>query len=150
MTHHSLPKRRPIPLHVKLDVALRALGLKESEIDWSHEPALGLRAIRDDGTDWSPAQHDPDFIFIRKSPEHDHITFKNNGTGRGDLTAIAHVKRTVAKDTHHKAVMAAKASGNDPPATKRRKAKIQSPGFKDQHRPLRGRNSFERKQPSNR
>ena len=87
MTHHSLPKRRPIPLHVKLDVALRALGLKESEIDWSHEPALGLRAIRDDGTDWSPAQHDPDFIFIRKSPEHDHITFKNNGTGRGDLTA---------------------------------------------------------------
>jgi hypothetical protein len=136
------PKRRPIPLHVKLDVALRALGLKESEIDWSHEPALGLRAIRDDGSDYEPRQHDPDFIFIRKSADHDHITFKDNGTGRGDLTAIAHVRRTAAKDQHHKAVLAAKTSGDEPPAPKRHKAKIRSPGFKSQHRPLRGRNSL--------
>lgn len=139
------PKRKAIPLHVKLAVALAALGVKESQIDWSHEPALGLRAINDAGTDYKPPQLDPAFIFIRPRADHDEITFKDNGTGRGDLTAIAYVKNTAAAQRNHQAVMAAKMSGEQEPEPRTRKKKIQSRGFSDQHRPLRGRNTFQKR-----
>lgn len=141
------PARREPPLSVKLDVALRALGVTEAQINWSHEPALGLRPVNDAGTDYVPPQHDPAHIFIRKRPEHDAITFKDNGTGRGDLTAIAHVKRVAKKETAHKAVMAAKVAGEEPPAPPRRKRTIQSAGFPKGHRPLRSRSDLRRKRP---
>jgi hypothetical protein len=107
-----------------LTVALRALGVTEAEIDWSHEPALGLRPVNDAGTDYVPPQHSVDHLFIRKRPDHDHITFKNNGTGRGDLTAIAHVKRVSRKHQQHRAAIEAKVTGDDPPAPRRRKRAI--------------------------
>lgn len=113
MTTALHPKRRAIPLSVKLDVALRALGVKASDIDWSHEPALELRAINDDGTDWKPPQHDPAFLLIRKRAEHDHITFKDNGTGRGDLTAIAHARGVRDDQRLHQAKLAVKAGDDD-------------------------------------
>jgi|SRR6185437_3649151 len=113
------PPRRALPLSVKLQVALRALGLRESEIDWSHEPALQLRAVNDQGTDYDPPQHDPAFIFIRKRADHDHITFKDNGTGRGDISAIAHVRRSTRKHNEHIARMQAKLGMNPAPAPKR-------------------------------
>lgn len=87
------PKRREPPLSVKLAVALRALGVKEDDIEFSHEPALGLRAINADGTDYDPPQHDPNYLFIRTRAAHKHITFKDNGTGRSDITTIAKVRR---------------------------------------------------------
>jgi hypothetical protein len=126
------PPRRPLPLSVKLSVALRALGVKETEIDWSHEPALQLRAY--DERDYSPAQHDPGFIFIRRKAEHAAITFKDNGTGRGDLTAIAHVKRLGRKEEEFRRRLLAKDSG-EPAREQRRKhqwpkgQKIRSRGF---------------------
>lgn len=137
------PPRKAIPLGVKLSVALRALGLKETGIDWSHEPALQLRAINEAGTDYDPPQHDPNFLFIRKRAEHDHITFKDNGTGRGDLTAIAHVKRVVRKEREHQERRTAKQTGAEP-ARQRPKQKIRSRGFDKGHRPLQSR-GFQRR-----
>jgi hypothetical protein len=137
VTTLSAPPRKQIPLGVKLAVALRALGVKESDIDWSHEPALQLRAINEAGTDYDPPQHDPDYLFIRKRAEHDAITFKDNGTGRGDITEIAHVKRRTRKHVEHEARMNAKATGEASPAPARRKAQIKSRGFDKGHRPLR-------------
>lgn len=139
------PIRRPIPLSVKLDVALRALGLKPGEINWSHEPALELRPINDDGSDWKPGQHDPDYLFLRSKPEHDRITFKDNGTGRGDLTAIAHTKRLVKRQQEHGARIAARVYGEPAPVT-RPKRKIASRGFSPGHRKLQSR-GFQRRQP---
>jgi hypothetical protein len=147
MSDRPAPARRPIPLGTKLAVALAALGVRESDIDWSHEPALGLRAINDDGTDYVPAQHDPAFIFIRPRADHDRITFKDNGTGRGDLTAIAHVKRASRKHHQHLAAIAAKLLGGDPPAPARKVRKIVSRGFEKGQRPLRSRNDLRRKRP---
>jgi len=106
----TTPKRRKIPDRIKLAVALRALGVSESEIDWSHEPALELRAHNDACTDWSPAQHDPGFIFIRKKPEHAHITNKDNGTGRSDKGAIAHARKVRKAKAKHEERMSAKAA----------------------------------------
>lgn len=138
------PTRRAIPLSVKLDVALRALGLHGIAIDWSHEPALELRAINDEGTDWKPPQHDPAYIFIRRKAEHAEITFKDNGTGRGDLTAIAHSKRLVQSQHAHGARMAAK-MGAPLSVPVRAKPAIPSRGFSKQHRPLRSRSDLKRR-----
>lgn len=138
------PRRKRIPDSVKLCVALLALGKKPSEIDWSHEPALGLRAINEAGTDYDPPQLDPRYLFIRDRAEHDHLTFEDNGTGRGDLTAIAHVKRTVRKQAEHQARVAAKVTGEEPPP-RRRKQAIRSGGFDKGHRPMRSRNTFQQR-----
>lgn len=119
MRKDQFPPRRQIPLAVKLEVALRALGLKESEIDWSHEPALQLRAY--DRHDYSPAQHDPAFIFIRRKAAHAEITFKDNGTGRGDLTAIAHSKRLTKKEEEFRRRLLAKDTGEPVRETRRKR-----------------------------
>lgn len=141
----TAPARKPLPLSVKLAVALRALKVSESDIDWSHEPALGLRAVDDSGKDYIPPQHDPAFIFIRPRADHDRITFKDNGTGRADLTAIAHVKRVRKREAGHLAVLTAKLLGEEPPGPARRKRKIASRGFDKGHRPLRSRNDLRRR-----
>jgi hypothetical protein len=117
------PRRKPIPDRVKVQVLLRALGKTLSRIDWSHEPALQLRAINDAGTDYKPAQLDPNYIEIRDKPDHAVITFKNNGTGRGDITEIAHVRRRTRKHVEHEARIAAKVTGETAPVP-RRTAKI--------------------------
>jgi hypothetical protein len=105
----AAPRRKKIPDSIKLAVALKALGHKDERgINWSHEPALQLRAINDEGTDYKPAQLDPEFIFIRAKADHDHITFKDNGSGRGDLAAIAKSKRIRRKEAEHQASMADK------------------------------------------
>lgn len=105
------PPRRKIPDRVKAEVLLRALGLRGVAINWSHEPALELRAINDAGTDYVPAQLDPAYIFCRPKEDHDKLTFKDNGTGRSDLGAIAHVRRSAKKHAAHLARMDAKADG---------------------------------------
>lgn len=136
MTAIAPPRRKPIPDSVKVQVLLRQLGLKGKKVDWSHEPALGLRAIKQDGSDYDPAQLDPEFIYAREAEDHDKLTFKDNGSGRGDLAAIAHVKRTAKKHRAHQEAMAAKAEGRT--IERPRKAMIRSRGFDKRHRPLRG------------
>lgn len=139
-----IPRRKSIPDAVKVQVLLRMLDLAGVKIDWSHEPALGLRAVNDAGTDYKPAQLDPAYIVARKAEEHDNLTFKDNGTGRSDLGAIAHVKRTVAAHAQHQARMGAKLTGKKI-EEKRRGPQIHSRGFSKQHRQLRSRNDLRRR-----
>lgn len=127
------PKRREPPLSVKLEVALRALGLTEAQINWSHEPALGLRAINEAGTDYEPPQHDPGYLFIRLRPDHAHITFKDNGTGRSDITTIAKVKRLTKEQEDFRRKVLSRPCGQK----RERTSKIRSRGFRKQSRPMR-------------
>lgn len=134
MTDRPRPRRKPIPDRVKVEVLLGMLGLKGKKINWSHEPALERRAINDEGTDWKPPQHDPNYIFARTKAEHDELTFKDNGTGMGDMTTIAHVKRVGRKHEDHTARMQSKLGMNAAPAPKRKGQwpqgrKLRSRGF---------------------
>lgn len=124
MTYPS-PARRTIPLSIKLAVALRALGVKASDINWSHEPALGLRAINEDGTDYDPPQHDPEYIFIRTKVQHSHITNKNNGTGRSDKGAIAHVRHLTEAQEETRRRILARNEGEPKPKSRWAKRKFQ-------------------------
>lgn len=84
------PKRRAIPVAVKRAI-LERQGAEcicgcgqpvswqtKSDTHFDHEPALRLRAINADGTDYIPAQHDPRYIDAR-CPESHHA--KTHGTG---------------------------------------------------------------------
>lgn len=125
----SAPTRRAISVGTKLAVALRKLGVKPSEIDWSHEPALGLRAINDAGTDYVPAQHDPDYIFIRSKPEHSKLTNKDNGTGRSDKGAIAHVRHLTKDQEEFRRRLLAKGADAARPKSRWGSRKLQSRPF---------------------
>ena len=115
--------RKAIPNSVKLQVALRqGFGVKESDINWSHEPALADREWDEEKQDTKPAQHDPEFIFIRPKSEHDRITYQDNGTGRGDIQMVAHNKRVRRKNTAHLARMRSKETGEPEPEARRKRA----------------------------
>lgn len=128
------PKRRAIPVSIKLAVCLRTLGVKESEIDWSHEPALGLRAIN--GADYDPPQHDPSCIEIRRKADHAHITFRDNGTGRSDITTIAKVRRLTKEQEEFQRKVLSRPCG----------AKRQPTGNFPAGRKMQSRNEFRRKE----
>lgn len=136
------PKRKKIPLGVKVavltrmaadlglhdvwadertlgqryDLLLEWLGLTGKQINWSHEPALGLRPINRRRTDYKPKQLDPRYIFARLKEDHARLTFVDNGTGRSDQGAIAHGKRIRRKERAHKA----RRAGNPVPEKRKR------------------------------
>ena len=91
--------RKRIPLSVKLKVALAALGLKESDVEWDHVPALGLRPT--DPETGKRIQDDNDPAGIQMLVKKDHAekttgrkgTSKNSRDGNGDAQRIAKVKR---------------------------------------------------------
>ena len=70
------PKRKPIPLKVKLEACLMILrdhGILPKDVmfvEWDHFPALELRRVNEAGDDWSPSQHDPRFIQPLASSAH--------------------------------------------------------------------------------
>lgn len=84
------PKRKAIPVSVKRAVVARQGGLcvcgcgqpvswkPKSSTHFDHEPALRLRNINADGTDYDPPQHDARHIDVR-CPESHHA--KTHGTG---------------------------------------------------------------------
>jgi hypothetical protein len=138
--------RKAIPPRVKLQVALRqGFGVKESDINWSHEPALADRDWDDEKGDTKPGQHDPDYIFVRAKSEHDRITYRDNGTGRGDLQMVAHTKRVKRKQVAHVARMEVKNTGE--PMPPKRKRTIPSRPFSKDRRQLQSRNNFEGRRP---
>lgn len=138
VTPRPAPKRKPVPDRVKVQALLRMLGLAGKTIEWSHEPALALRAINDDGTDYKPAQLDPRYIVARERAKHARLTNEDNGSGRSDKGAIAYVRHLGRDSLEHREKMAAKLTGAAP-VPELRKRTIQSRAFGTQHRPLRGR-----------
>jgi hypothetical protein len=83
------PKRKNIPLRVKLEACLILLGFDPDEVrkrlpDFDHFPALGLRPVNPAGADYDPPQHDPSYLRPMK---HDDHKLKTNGRrGESDLS----------------------------------------------------------------
>lgn len=117
------PKRKQIPVYVKRLVCERMGGKcpcgcgqlvswrPKTDTHFDHEPALRLRDILPDGSDYSPAQHDPKYIDARCSASHRR---KTSGTGattagtdvgkikklrRYELSAAGNAAATVANPT---------------------------------------------------
>jgi hypothetical protein len=96
------PPRSHIGLQVKLEACLLALGFTESQfadVQWDHDPPLGLRGVNADGTDYIPPQNDPKHIVPRLRTDHKVKTTGRSGesklsvSGNGDVSRIAKAKR---------------------------------------------------------
>ncbi len=55
-------KRPHMPVTVQRDAALIALGLDPANVDWHHEPALGIRPYDEETGKWAPDANDPRHI----------------------------------------------------------------------------------------
>lgn len=134
--------RRPIPVGVKLQVALLALGYNKDEIareiEYDHAPALGLRRWNDEARDYEPGQHDPEYIKIRLKSEHRRKTTGRKGESKlsgsdGDIQQIAKLKRVTNDESEFRRRLLAKDAGAARPPSKWPKRKLRS-GKKFQRR----------------
>ena len=91
------PKRKAIPMRAQRDSALWALGLDPKTTQFDHDPALGLRPVNADGTDYDPPQLDPRFIVPRETGEHARKTDGDHVPLSGDKSKIAKTKRLEEK-----------------------------------------------------
>ncbi len=119
-------RRKHIPLKAQLHAALLQLGFDPNEVDLDHAPALALRPWDEATQDTVPPASDPRFLIWRPRAEHKVKTFGPGGEKRitsagGDIHAIAHTKRTAKKEEAFRQRMLAKADGEPPPETKKRK-----------------------------
>ena len=91
------PKRRAIPLSVKVEACLMMLGFDPKHVQWDHFPSLGLRPVNASGTDYDPPQHDPRYIVPMTTIAH---AVKTNGPAhdksQSDKGRIAKTKRLEA------------------------------------------------------
>jgi hypothetical protein len=167
------PKRKPVPVRVKIAVAERqcrerglvvpvrfhytqeathahleglinSLGIKRARLD--HNPALALRSY--DERDYSPPQHDPNFLqFLEDSGDrhsHRYKTNTDNGSGRGDQTAIAHVRHLREENTAHQSRMRQKGEAKAD-EEKALVSRLKSRGFSPGHRKIQSR-PFQRRE----
>jgi hypothetical protein len=85
--------RKHIPLKVKLDAALRQLGLNPQTAELDHHPALFLRERTPEGN-YIPDENDPAAMVWRSSEDHAKKTY---GRGKGERGTVAN------GDIHRKA-----------------------------------------------
>lgn len=134
--------RKDPPLSVKLAVALRMLGFtKEDQVQYDHDPALGLREWDEEKRDFIPPQNDPDWIVIRTKPSHRTKTTGRKGeravTSYGsDQHAIAKIDRLQKEQAAFRSRLLAKDAGESSPGKSRQS--IPSRGFAKGHRPIPG------------
>ena len=113
-------KRKSIPLSVKLDAALLALGLDPKAVDWHHEPPLAMRPFNPETGDTQPPQNDPRHIVPLARADHKARTIGNHGPLSGDVSKIAKLKRIERKRQAHLSALADDDSVRDGGAFKRR------------------------------
>jgi hypothetical protein len=143
--------RKAIPDRVKVLVLLRMLKLDPADVEWDHDPALGLRPFSTVTGDFIPPQLDPAGIVARPRRGHAEKTFGPGGERRittlgSDIHAIAKVKRLARGQAAHDA----RRNGEAAPAPQRRKRKIPSRPFSKRHRPMRRRKPTAREADANR
>lgn len=96
------PKRKNIPIRIKLEACLILLGFDADEVakrlpDFDHYPALGRR--RFDDSNYYPAQLDPRYLRPIKADDHLRKTSGRKGEsklssdGNGDTSQAAKIKR---------------------------------------------------------
>ena len=105
--------RPHMPLSVKLEAAIRQLGLDPARVDFDHDPALGLREFNEETKTYTPDANDPRFITVRSRDEDHRIKTSGNGaTSAGsDIHRIAKSKRLAKARAIHDEVIAAKVTG---------------------------------------
>lgn len=65
---------------------------------FDHRPNAKSRMYDPVTDDTVPSMNDPRFLDAMFDTEHDKLTFKNNGTGRGDVTMEARLRRKPKKN----------------------------------------------------
>lgn len=131
----TTPVRKRVPVSIGLEVALRQLGFVPHEVELDHDPALGLREINADGTDWIPSQHDARYLVWRPKAEHRTKTSGTKATSAGsDIHAIAKGKRLTREQQEHRRRMLAKAGQAE--ATEPKRSRWASRPFPKQTRGL--------------
>lgn len=159
MATSSRPPRRSIPLSVKLEAALYALGYTEEEIrggqiEWDHCPALALRFVDPETGDLVPAANDPRFIRPMRKGDHGMKTHgRRLGESRnarrvdGDRHAINRAKDLEREHAAFRARLLAKVDPDaEPPPARKRKQTIPSRPFETGKRPMRTRALRERQE----
>jgi hypothetical protein len=106
-------KRQHMPLHVKLEAALRAMGLEPKLVEFQHDPPLALRIWVPERGDYDPPENDPRYIRPMAKEEHREVTAKR------DIPAIAKTKRLSKTHEEFRQKMLAKDQGDDPPPPKK-------------------------------
>jgi hypothetical protein len=101
-SRREFPKRRNVPLKIKLEAALLQLGLDPKACHLDHDPALSLRPLNETGTDFNPPQHDPRYLRWLSTIDHSLKTSGRKGESKlsvsgGDQAKAAKVKRIVRK-----------------------------------------------------
>ncbi|MGP9819244.1 hypothetical protein ACTZWW_04445 [Salinarimonas sp. NSM] len=175
------PPRRAVPLAVQVQVAKRQLaelmirlGMipvvvmedgterdarpDEVALDLDHTPALGMRPVNADGTDYDPPQHDPGALVWRpqvaikgmqghREKTHGRRLGESRNARRepGDVTMIAKARRVEKANAEFRARLLAKVDPDaEPPPARKRKHTIPSRPFPTGKRPMRTRALRER------
>jgi hypothetical protein len=137
-----MARPRPhMPVKVKLDAAILQLGLDPADVDFDHDPALGIRVFDEATGKYEPDANDPRFITVR-SRERDGEGHKAKTFGTGGTTAGSDVHR-IAKIRRLEKARAALAEAEG--RTTKPRSKIPSRPFPQGQRKLRSRNTFERR-----
>lgn len=130
-TEGLVNRRRPIPLLVKLQVALRQLGYTVNEIHWDHTPPLALREWDPVAQDTIPAANDPNHIRILRIEDHKAVTTGRRGESdlsisfNGDVSRIAKARRLSKEEEAFRKRLLAKEAGQPREKT----GSIKSRGF---------------------
>lgn len=111
--------RKAIPTKVKLESALRRFGLKVSDVQFDHNPALALRPINPVTGDTIPPANSAEHIDMLLIDEHKTKTFGKGGekritTADGDVGKIAKMRRLTASQEESRRRMLAKDAGEEP------------------------------------
>lgn len=106
-------KRKGMSLSVKLEAALRALGMEPKTVEFQHDPPLGVRIWVPERNDYDPPENDPRYIVPMAKEDHREVTAKR------DIPAIAKTKRLSKTHEEFRQKMLAKDSGDVPPETKK-------------------------------
>ena len=122
-------RRRHMPLAVKLQAALNALGLGGKAINWDHRPALSHRPYDEAKGDYDPPENDPRYIVPMLAEENKALADGNHRPLSGDTSVAAKLKRLSAEQDEFRRRLLAKDGGPKPPAAKRRSRPIPNRPF---------------------
>lgn len=91
--------RPHMSMKVKLEAALRALGLTPETVQWDHDPPLQMRVWVPEKKDTDPPANDPKHIVPLASAAHREKTSGSATKARaqGDVTEIAKTRRLAEK-----------------------------------------------------
>lgn len=101
---------------VKLEAALRALGLTLETVDWDHDPPIQMRVWVPEKGDTEPAANDPAHIVPRHREDHRRKTSggATKAKAQGDVTEIAKTKRLAESQEEFRRRLLAKEPGDKP------------------------------------